>query len=135
VTRPITLPNGLGVPDDVAYVLSYWLTAGLAEARRNAEYLSADVVETVQKLDILGAAWRNGARPAVLDVAYTEPIQWITSRQAASRLSVTPRRVLALIAAGRLDAEQLPSRIWRVSASSVEARKENMEQMKDRSAA
>lgn len=53
---PTYIPGiGTIVPDDVAYVIAHWLTNGLRDARRNAEYLSADVVETVQRLDLWGA--------------------------------------------------------------------------------
>jgi hypothetical protein len=47
--RPFDLPNALGVPDDVAFVLSHWLVPGLAEARRDARRLSPDVVEAIEK--------------------------------------------------------------------------------------
>jgi hypothetical protein len=129
LTRPIPLPNALGVSDDVAYVISHWLTAGLREARRNAERIHPDVVETVDKIELRGAAWRNERRPAVprSDKVYTARRDWVRSREAATALSVTPRRVLALIAAGQLDAEkQLGDPSWRISPSSIAARKVHM---------
>jgi hypothetical protein len=128
MTRPFDLPHAVGVPDDVAYVLSHWLTNGLREARRNAERLPPDVVETVEKLDLRGAAWRNERRAAVprIDVNCSDPVEWITSRSAAHSLGVSQRRVVALIRSGQLDAQRQRDRSWQITKASVLIRKEHM---------
>jgi hypothetical protein len=136
MTRPTNLPNALGVADDVAFYLTPPLLKWLAEARRDHVQLHGDIVETVEKLDLHGQSWRNEmmqlprARqsPSVppSDNACTDRRDWLRSREAATVLGVTPRRVLALVYAGRLDAEQLPDKTWRISPPSIEARKESL---------
>lgn len=126
MTRPVVISGaGLFVPADVAAELGPVLAHFLELARRDYRKVNPDVVETVEKIDLLGNWWRNKNLPSNLpsvDTPCSDPVQWITVKTAAEELSKTPRAVTGLLTRGSLHGE-LVGRTWRVSAASVKSRK------------
>jgi excisionase family DNA binding protein len=122
--RPTVIPGpGLFVPAHVAAVLAPPLSRELSKARALGAYVDPDVRETVERLEVVGAAWSNRKRtvptvPPLLDPRRSENFEWITVQTAAALLHVSDTAVKARLRRGSLRGEKVGGR-WRVDAEAV----------------
>jgi hypothetical protein len=130
MTRPIVIQSaGLFVSADVAAELGPVLMEYLERAQRDRRQMNSDTAETVEKLDVLGAWWRNKNLPYLpldlpsVDTPCSDPVKWLSVTTAAETLERTTRAVTGLLARGSLHGEQ-DGRTWRVCGQSVDARLE-----------
>jgi hypothetical protein len=122
-------PGFTRVSDRVAARIAHLLTDELREARRDARRVDPDVLETMQRIDIAGVTFRNEIGRAAVPPpcpVYTAEGEWLGTPVAATALSVSPRRVCALIRADQLLAHRLDDTTWRIEPSSIAARKAHM---------
>jgi hypothetical protein len=120
---------GLFVPADVAEVIGPVLKRELARAIRGHERASEDVVETIERLVLVGEAWANrvakvAEEVADLDPPRCDPFESISVKQSSDELAVSEAAVKGLIKRKTLHAVKA-GRSWRVCVADVEARKVN----------
>ena len=132
MTKPIAISEpGLVVSADVAAVIGPILKRELQRIQRvDAVAFPADAIETTDKLDLIGAWWRNknlsSVSPDLSSVAAPDcdPVDWIPVKSAAEILKITPQAVTGLLARRSLHGEKSGG-TWRVCSESVSARKES----------
>jgi hypothetical protein len=112
------------VPAHVAATLGPLITAVMNEARRDRLDLPADVVETLDKIQLVGDAYRNRVTPTKGAVAPEpfDPPSWTAVKDASDILKISPQAVTGLCRSGSLHAEQ-DGRLWRVCSESVTTRR------------
>ena len=132
MTRPVVISGaGLFVSADVAAELGPVLMQYLERAQRDCRQMNPHTVETVEKLDVLGAWWTNKRLPNLPsnlpspDNSCSDPVQWTSVKTAAEELERTTRAVTGLLERGSLHGER-DGRTWRVCGQSVDARLEGL---------
>jgi excisionase family DNA binding protein len=128
MSRPHVLGPGVFVPADVCAEIGPGLQALRDVAKRDRRTLSADAVETLDKLELAGASWSErfpgvSSEVSPLDGQRFDPIEWISVTTVAAVLDISPQAVGRLLARGTLRGEKT-GRTWRVDAASVDARRE-----------
>jgi excisionase family DNA binding protein len=101
----------------------------LRRAYARGERVDGETVVLVEELSAVGRAWRASLPPisergsamvpqldAVVDIADTG----LTTKEAALRLGVTPRRIVQLVSAGALTGTKDGAKAWKLSRESVE---------------
>jgi hypothetical protein len=133
MTRPLTVTSpGAFIPADVASVVAPILERAMARERSIGVRIHPDVVETIERLTLLGDHYRNrrksdenrgDAAPFVevsLGMGEGSSPSWITAADAAALAHRTPQAVTGRCRRGSLHAEQ-DGRTWRVCQESVTA--------------
>jgi hypothetical protein len=124
--RPIPVESrGLFVPEDVAAALAPILGRALRDARRNGATVHPDVVETIERLGVLGNRHRGvvhvADHVATVDSLSCDDFDSISVKQAANSLEVSGSAVTGSLRRGSLHGEKV-GRAWRVCALDVDAR-------------
>lgn len=130
MSKPVLIPMpSLAIGLDVIAVIRHGAMRDLKDALTNGEQVPDAVVETIQMMDAVGAAWANRTRPDVssdlssLAPQSFVPVEWVSVSTAAKRLHRTPQAVTGLLSRGSLHGEKA-DRVWRVCSESVIARQE-----------
>jgi hypothetical protein len=121
ISEPVLL-----VPAHVTAWLGLLTEAATREARRDSVTLPPDVVETLDKMRLMGDEWRQNTRtvPGVplRDSPRAVVIESVSVKDATKLLGIKERGVRALCHRGTLHAEQRGNHSWRICTDSVTAR-------------
>jgi hypothetical protein len=99
----------------------------LDEARRDRRQMRPATVEAIEKLDLVGAGWRNRVADVASEVAFLDStdcieVRWISMNDAAHVLGITRQATAGLVGRGQIHGDK-PGGRWRICADSVSARK------------
>jgi hypothetical protein len=127
--------EGAFIPASACALIRRVLMADLGKCRRDCIPVAPEIVEAVQTIDNIGAAFEARRASKVSDVSPDvsplesprfAPVDWdsMTVSAAAEALRISPQATRRLLERGTLHGERGP-RAWRVCAESVAARKDN----------